>query len=357
MVAIINKIIGLYIYLFRLVRCFSMSENRCYIHKVKAAEVLVDEKIVVYCPKCAEANIHKIVLQEEKISKSEELSDIRKRRHVAMKELWKSLVFAFYLECLPIFITLFTHSPKSLFEYISGVKELYSQFLFQPIIQLIAIGFIALGGYFWIAAIKSLKELKKEEAILLKPFANENEVHEKFQTPTKINQVNEFVRNVKKKYDSNFFSQRKMYQMSPYDFKLYMAKQLQKLDFENVRLARDDSDFKVDIFADGPNGKVAFRCINNVNLVKMEDVHKIAVEKVYYDCESSILVTTSSITKDAMELAETLRVTIWNDQVLKEKIISIENEQWSDHLQDFYDYSDQNLKKYTEFEMRRLAQS
>ncbi|MGE7624388.1 restriction endonuclease [Viridibacillus sp. NPDC096237] len=334
-----------------------MSENRCYIHKVKSAEVLVDEKIVVYCPKCAEANIHKIVLQEEKILKSDELAGIRKRRHIAMNELWKSTALAFYLECLPIIIVLFTHSPRSLPEYLSGVKDLYSQFLFQPIVQLVAIGFIALGGYFWIAAIKSLKALKKEEAILLKPFANEAEVHEKFQTPTKINQVNEFVRNVKKKYDSNFFSQRKVHQMSPYDFKLYLAKLLQKLDFENIRLARDDRDFKVDIFADGPNGKVAFRCINNVNLVNMDEVHKIAVEKVYYDCDSSILVTTSNITKDALDLAVTLRVTIWNDQVLKEKIISIENEQWSDHLQDFYDYSDQNLKKYTEFEMRRLAQS
>lgn len=165
MVTIIIKIIGLYIYLFRLVSCFSMSENRCYIHKVKAAEVLVDEKIIVYCPKCAEANIHKIVLQEEKILKSEELADIRKRRHIAMKELWKSLALAFYLECLPIFITLFTHSPKSLSEYITGVKELYSQFLFQPIVQLIAIGFIVLGGYFWIAAIKSLKEIKKKKLL------------------------------------------------------------------------------------------------------------------------------------------------------------------------------------------------
>ncbi|MBK3494167.1 restriction endonuclease [Viridibacillus sp. YIM B01967] len=334
-----------------------MTENRCYIHKVKAAEVLVDDKIVVYCPKCAEANIHKIVMQEEKVLKSEELASLRKRRQIGMKELWKSVVLAFYIEILPLFIVFFTHSPKSILEYSSGVEEIYRNFIFQPIVLAIALCFIGLGGYFWFSATKSLKQLKNEEAILLKPFANETEIHEKFQTPSKVKQVNEFVNINKMKYDSNFFSNRKITQMSQYDFKLYIAKLLQKLNFENVRLTRDDSDFKVDIFADSPDGKVAFRCINNVNFINTDDVHKIAVEKVYYDCDISVLVTTSKVTADAKNLSDTLRVNLWNDQYLKEKIAFVENAQWVDHLQDFYDYSDQNLKKYTEHELRRLAQA
>lgn len=94
-------------------------------------------------------------------------------------------------------------------------------------------------------------------------------------------------------------------QISPYDFEEFVARLLSHNGYTQVDTTPASGDKGADVIAIDPNGrKTCFQCKHYKNSVGTAAVQEVIAAAQYYGCSSMAVITTSTFTRQARELAQ-----------------------------------------------------
>lgn len=88
------------------------------------------------------------------------------------------------------------------------------------------------------------------------------------------------------------------------EYEHYVAERLKHMGFTNVQVTQLSGDFGADVLAYDPDGnKTCIQCKMYSGTVGIAAVQEIYGAKAYYKCDKAMVITTSSFTKAARQLA------------------------------------------------------
>lgn len=102
--------------------------------------------------------------------------------------------------------------------------------------------------------------------------------------------------------------------MTGHDYEYFVADYLQSHGFRNVQVTKGSGDFGVDILADKYKIRYAIQCKYYARPVGNAAIQEAVAGKAYYGCDSAMVITNSTFTQAARELADV------NDVQLMENI-------------------------------------
>lgn len=95
------------------------------------------------------------------------------------------------------------------------------------------------------------------------------------------------------------------------EYEYYVAERLKHMGFNRVEVTQLSGDYGADIIAYDPNGiKTCIQCKKYSGSVGIAAVQEIYGAMAYYDCEKAMVITTSTYTNAARELANKTGVRI-----------------------------------------------
>lgn len=101
--------------------------------------------------------------------------------------------------------------------------------------------------------------------------------------------------------------------MPGHDFEKYVGKRLKKKGYRNIKITPKSGDFGADIIATDKNGdRVCFQCKRYSSPVGIRAVQEISSARTYYGCKKAAVVTNSSYTKAAADLASAENVALFD---------------------------------------------
>ena len=106
--------------------------------------------------------------------------------------------------------------------------------------------------------------------------------------------------------------------LSGYQFEEYCCGLLEKNGFKNVQQTQQSRDYGVDIVAEKDKISYAIQCKYYSSPVGVGAVQEIVTGAKVYDCDISVVMTNSSFTNQAIQLAKQTRTKLWDAEVLKE---------------------------------------
>lgn len=106
-----------------------------------------------------------------------------------------------------------------------------------------------------------------------------------------------------------------------HDFEYYCAELLEKYGFSNATVTRGSGDQGVDIVAEKDKIKYAIQCKRYDQPVGNKAVQEVAAGRSFYNCNAAIVMTNSTFTSSAIELADKLGVTLWDGNFLRDIIL------------------------------------
>lgn len=109
--------------------------------------------------------------------------------------------------------------------------------------------------------------------------------------------------------------------MEGHEFEHWCADLLKKSGFNKVEVTPASNDQGVDILADKDGIKYAFQCKNYSTPLGNTPVQEVGAGKVYYKCHVGVVMTNSTFTKGAIELAKATGVLLWDGNTI-EKMFS-----------------------------------
>ncbi|MGX9134926.1 restriction endonuclease [Rummeliibacillus sp. JY-2-4R] len=333
-----------------------MENQVCTLHKLKPSRVLMKQKIIVFCPECAKENIDKIVSYENKLASKDEMAKIDQDKKGAFSELLKGLLLSIYLMMVPWIIALVYPKPLNN-EYFLRVSFLYKTYYTHPICYLVIVLFISLGIYYIIQASKKITILQEKKVELMKSSKELSTILNQFLSPKRINDLNDFIQGLRIRFNRINSPHQLMNEMSIRELQIFVIKSLKKLGYQNIQMNNHYDSFGIHFFAENEQGKNAISVVDDELFITMDDVHKIAIGKAYFNCHQCILVTASKLTEDAKSLAEKLYIDVWNQEKMDKQLNSIEQENWTQYLENYYDYSDADLYEFTKFELHALRKT
>lgn len=335
-----------------------MEHPECTIHNTKTAKVLNGRKIVIFCPECAKTNMDKVLKVEREIKSSEALTKIDQGKKVAFSEIWKGFILSVYLLLIPFLLALFfPYSQSNL--YTHRLVYIYRTYVFHPIGLLLIGSFFLLGLYYIGQAVKSIYSLKYEKMKIVESPKELAQILEAFLSPKRMGILKEFIVRLRKRFEKIYVEDKNMSQMSFREMQVFSLKSLKKFGFENFEINNhyDSEAFGVQFIAENNLGKNAISIVKDEIVISMDDIHRIAIGKAYFDCEAGILITTSKLTEDAKILADRFSINVWNQEKMNDLLKKYTSEQWQSFIENYYDYSDTDLDKYTNFEIQRLQRT
>ena len=113
--------------------------------------------------------------------------------------------------------------------------------------------------------------------------------------------------------------------MDPLEFEVYIAKLLKYRGFSNVRLT-EKYDYGVDIIADKDDIRWGVQVKRYGNMVKAEAVRQVFTALVRYKCNRAMVVTNSTFSRPAKELAADNKCVLVDRDVLSEWIVDFRDE-------------------------------
>lgn len=333
-----------------------MGQPICTLHKVNAAKVVLNQKIIVFCPECAKKNMKKIVAIETKQASSSKLTKLEREKKVAISELWKGIVLSIYLLIIPFAIALFyplSYSKK----YMERVSFIYQIYYLHPISYVLIAFFMLLGLYYVTQAIKKISLIQQKKEYMIESGKELTYILDQFLSSNRIGILNDFIQGLRNRFERAYLQQEPMSKMSIRELQVFVVKSLKKLGYKNIQTNDHYDSFGIHFFAENNFGKHAISVVKDELMITMDDVHKIAIGRAYFDCSQCILITAAKLTEDAKELANQLYVDIWNQEKMDELLHENKKEEWDQYLENHYDYSDGNLNHYTNYELQRLRKS
>ena len=104
------------------------------------------------------------------------------------------------------------------------------------------------------------------------------------------------------------------------EFEEYVSDVLKSIGYCNVSVTKASNDYGVDILAEKDNIRYAIQCKNYNSPLGNTCVQEVYSGKNYYNCHVAVVVTNSTFTKNAVELAQKDGVLLWDRNVLTDMI-------------------------------------
>ena len=110
----------------------------------------------------------------------------------------------------------------------------------------------------------------------------------------------------------------KLRQIDPVKFEEYVAYIFEKQGYA-CHITSKSGDYGADIIAEDDKEKITIQVkrYSNNNRVGVGDIYPIHAAKDFYNCDKAILVTTSSLTRQAEILADGLDINVWQKDKLQ----------------------------------------
>ena len=108
--------------------------------------------------------------------------------------------------------------------------------------------------------------------------------------------------------------------MDGHKFEYFCASLLRKNGFTNVEVTPGSGDQGVDILAEKGGVKYAIQCKNYASPLSNTPVQEVNAGKIFYGCHVGVVMTNSTFTLGAKELAKATGVLLWNREVVQEMI-------------------------------------
>ncbi|MGN0232785.1 MAG: restriction endonuclease [Muribaculaceae bacterium] len=112
--------------------------------------------------------------------------------------------------------------------------------------------------------------------------------------------------------------------MDGHAFEYFCAELLKKNGFTNVEVTKGSGDQGVDILAEKGQIRYAIQCKNYATRLGNTPIQEVNAGKVFYKCHVGVVMTNSTFTPSANELATTTNVLLWDRDVL-DKFIKAAN--------------------------------
>lgn len=124
--------------------------------------------------------------------------------------------------------------------------------------------------------------------------------------------------------------------MNPYEFEHFLASMFDDMGYTTI-VTNSSGDFGVDFIAEKDNRRIAVQVKRYAkgNKVGVQDLNQVFGGKEYYNCDTSMLITTSSMTMSAWELANNIdRAWIWEWPDLEKRIRETYKDQFPSYFAD-----------------------
>ena len=104
--------------------------------------------------------------------------------------------------------------------------------------------------------------------------------------------------------------------MSGIEYEQYVAKRLKIEGFRRISMTPESGDFGADIIAyDDANCKTCIQCKRYSRPIGVKSVQEVYAAKEYYECDRALVITNSTFTKAAVELAENVGVELVEEYI------------------------------------------
>ena len=115
------------------------------------------------------------------------------------------------------------------------------------------------------------------------------------------------------------------------DFEYFCAEVLRRNGFENVHVTPYSNDYGVDVTAETKDHvKYAFQCKCYSTPLGNTPIQEVNAGRSYYDCHVSVVITNSTFTNNATELASVNNVLLWDKNKLNELIKVANKERYNE---------------------------
>lgn len=108
--------------------------------------------------------------------------------------------------------------------------------------------------------------------------------------------------------------------MEGHDFEYFCAGLLKKNGFDSAEVTRGSGDQGVDILATKGGVKYAIQCKNYASRLGNTPIQEVNTGKTFYKCHVGVVMTNSTFTPAAEELAASTNVLLWDRKVLEQFI-------------------------------------
>lgn len=108
--------------------------------------------------------------------------------------------------------------------------------------------------------------------------------------------------------------------MEGHEFEYFCASLLRKNGFTNVEVTPGSGDQGVDILAEKGGVKYAIQCKNYASPLSNTPVQEVSAGKIFYGCHVGVVMTNSTFTPGAKELAKATGILLWDRTIVQELI-------------------------------------
>lgn len=108
--------------------------------------------------------------------------------------------------------------------------------------------------------------------------------------------------------------------MEGHEFEYFCASLLRKNGFTDVEVTPGSGDQGVDILAEKGGVKYAIQCKNYASPLSNTPVQEVSAGKIFYGCHVGVVMTNSTFTPGAKELAKATGVLLWDRTIVQEMI-------------------------------------
>lgn len=105
--------------------------------------------------------------------------------------------------------------------------------------------------------------------------------------------------------------------MSGIEFEYFIAELLKQRGFYNVRVTEASGDYGVDIVAMKEGHIWAIQCKKYSGSVGVSAVQEVFSGKQFYNCDKAVVITNSTFTQSARNLALKTNVELWDKNILE----------------------------------------
>ena len=109
--------------------------------------------------------------------------------------------------------------------------------------------------------------------------------------------------------------------MEGHEFEYFCAELLERCGFEAVTVTRGSGDQGVDILAFKEDIKYAIQCKNYSTPLGNKPIQEVFAGKTFYKCHVGVVMTNSTFTKGAIELADSVGVILWDKTRLDKMMV------------------------------------
>lgn len=331
--------------------------GKCEQHNREHNQVLQDEKLVLYCPKCAEQNILSIIQLEDQIElqkKQENHQEIVAKKKNLHKQIILSLIIALYLQMLPWLVVPFFYEMVSLREFMRNVVRGYIWMWTQGWMIFVSLIFIFLGIINILDAKKKLKLLSNPMPVLKMSKKDINHALTRFQSSIRLQQSSEYMKKLHKKYVEQKTTITPVEVMTEYELSIYYAKLIQQLGYRNVKFYVAAESYGIHLIAEKKGVKEAFMVIKDNRRLTSQSISRLAIGRAYYDCEQATVLLHGEPAKEVQLFAKEMVIQWCDMKKIEEQVVSYSIDEWTHYLDEFLIKTDMDLKKYAIYEKERL---